>query len=196
MKKIPRAILIFVALMSAVSCSDSSDPLYGYWTRYKKGKPARVVKFEKNGRFVDLRRPDEPYTFAVVRNRLIISDEKGEKRKFFIKTLTDSLFELSVIDETGKVDIDEYRKTRQSDFFLGKWKAKSENLAAARFESSGDLYLKYVKNDTIFEKKLTWALADSSLKLGEDLYFYSFSKDFSRLSLKNAKSGKTIELIR
>jgi len=115
-------ILTIILAVMLESCSDGEDSLTDkYWVKYKRSKPNYLVKFTDDGKFINFNKLAEPIKYHIIQNRIIFTEETGEKEKFFIKTLTSHEMKLSEINDIGEMDIDYFRAAEEEDYLLGSW---------------------------------------------------------------------------
>lgn len=186
-------LLIFVLLSS---CSNEKKNLTNqYWIRYKNSKPSYVVKFKENGEFINYNKLDVKLNYQIIQGRLIISDEKGESKKYFIKQITKDVIELSRIDELGTKDIDFYRKARQQDLLLGKWHCNNpSNFLNTTFEANNKVKIEVNVNDYLAKINTEYKLIKpDTLIINKIPYKYILSDDLMKLKL--IRSNKEIFLL-
>lgn len=176
---------LILLLLILGSCSKQEEILTSkYWVRYKKSKANHIVKFKKNGDFIDYDNLDDELNYQIIQGRLIISDKKGETKKYFINQINENILELSRIDELGTKDIDFYRKARSQDLFLGKWLSDNPSkFYYTTFEANGKIKIEVNVNDYLAKTNSKYKLKDSGIIINKTKYKYKFSSDLMHLEL-------------
>lgn len=177
-----------------VACSKPNDELTTrYWIKYKKGKPNFLVKFNKDGRYINFNKLNEVYKWEIIQNRLIITNSLGVKQKFFIKSLTNKELKLSEISEIGETNIDLFKVAKEKDFFLGNWiKINKGNNYRLTFEYDSKAIIEEEVNEYIATKPISYIVKDNIITLNNDDYRYKFSDDLMELELISANNEKII----
>ena len=191
-------VLLLLILFFLSSCSKGDDNLTNnYWIKYKRGKPNYIVKFTKEGKFINFNRLENKFKYQIIQNRIIITKSSGEKQKFFIKVLTPKEMKLSEINDIGSMDIDYFKVAEIKDYFLGSWIKinKGENYKLT-LESEGEGAVEEQVNEYIAAKPLKYSIKnDSIIFLNGIEYKFSFSEDIMDLELL-ATDGSNICLTR
>ncbi len=183
--KVPVSLILLLFIVLG-SCSKQEETLTTqYWVRYKKSKPSYIVKFKRNGEFINYNNLNDKLNYQIIQGRLIISDNKGEAKKYFIKQLDDNILELSRIDELGTKDIDFYRKARKQDLFLGKWVSNNTSkFYQTTFENNQKIKIENNVNNYLAKRKYTYKLKDSNfIIIDSTQYKYKFSEDLMQLNI-------------
>jgi len=180
--------ILLMMLLSAffISCSESNEDLTSsFWVKYKKSQPNYLVKFGTDGKFVNFNKLTQTYTYQVIQNRIIITDSKGEKQKFFIKSISPTELKLSEINDAGSLDIDYFRKAEATDFFLGTWiKISKGNHYILTLLANGKGLLEEEVNGYIGQKEIKYTVKQKDvLAVDDKLFEYKFSDDLINLEL-------------
>jgi hypothetical protein len=193
-----RFIIILVLMGTLFSCSENSkDITSNYWIKYKKNQPNYLVKFTADGKFINFNKLAQSYKYQIIQNRVIITDEKGEKQKFFIKTLTSNELKLSEISDAGSSDIDYFRKALIKDFFIDIWRKVSKgNHNVITFLPEGKGVFEEEVNGYIGKREIKYSVKPNNfISIDNQLYQFRFSEDLINLELISDKK-EVISLIR
>ena len=193
--------IIFSALIISllvISCSKEENSLINkYWVKYKKAKPNYIVKFGDNGEYINYNRLNAKFSYQIIQNRIIFTDEFGEKEKFFIKIKTKNELKLSEINESGIANIDYFKAAATEDYFLGNWiRINKGSHYEITFEPGNNAIIEEVINGYIVKKEVNYSTKhDTTLFLDTLAYKFTFSGDIMDVVLKNP-SGEKISLTR
>lgn len=167
-----------------ISCSESNNELTScYWVKYKKSQPNYLVKFTADGKYINFNKLTQSYSYQVIQNRIIITDSKGEKQKFFIKSISPKELKLSEINDAGSLDIDYFRKAEAIDLFLGRWiKISKGNHFVLTLSANGKGLLEEEVNGYIGKKEIKYSVKPNNVIAVDDkLFEYKFSEDLMNL---------------
>jgi len=195
MKKYFNLIFILIFLSS---CANKQELIINkYWVKYKSNQPKLIVKFTKDGKFINYNKLEQIYTYSIIQNRLVITDSKGERKKYFIKSLTNNTLKLSEIIEVGNPEIEFYRAAKLNDYFLGKWiYAKNNTFYAYEFSGNYIVNIDETVNNITQQKKLKYTVKnDSTIQIGSQKFNFIFENDIKKLIL-TTPNKETITLNR
>jgi len=193
-----KKIYLITIISLLFSCSERNDLLTEkYWTKYKKNQPNSIVKFTSDGKFINYNKLEKNYTYKIIQNRLIITDTKGEIKKYFIKSLSNKELKLTEIIEVGDPQIDYYKQAQIQDFFLGQWiHYKNNSLYIYIFTGDTFVTIDESKENITQQKKLKYNVKnDSTIQIGSQKFKYKFENDLKKLILMTP-NNETLTLIR
>ena len=176
-----------------ISCSESNNELTSsYWVKYKKSQPNYLVKFTHDGKYINYNKLTQSYTYQVIQNRIIITDSKGEKQRFFIKSISSNELKLSEINDAGSPDIDYFRKAEAGDLFLGTWiKISKGNHFVLTLLANAKGLLEEEVNGYIGKKEIKYSVKPNNvLAVDDKLYEYKLSEDLMNLELIGIDKNK------
>lgn len=200
MKRILNLFVLNTAIISLllISCSKDDNSLTGkFWVKYKKSKPNYIVMFGDKGEYINYNRLNAKFTYQIIQNRIIFTDEFGEKEKFFIKVITKNELKLSEINESGIANIDYFKAASTEDCFLGNWiRINKGTHYELTFESGGNVIIEEEIGGYIGKKEVKYSVKGNNKLLIDSLeYQFKFTDDIMDAELVGT-SGEKISLTR
>ncbi len=200
MKKIIYYILALVvfSIPFLLSCTKNEGELTNnFWIKYKRSKPNYLVKFYEDGNFINFNKLDDKFKYQIIQNRLIITNSRGEKERYFIKVLTPELLKLSEINDIGSLDIDLFRVAAPKDYFLGNWiKINKGETYKLSIDTDGEGIVEEQVNEYIAKKPIKYSVKGNNIIFLNGIeYKYTFSSNLMDLELIG-NDGNKISLTR